>query len=100
RKPVSETWWLLFQGPSLARRELEKPDDGDEKKRPEIRTAEALRPPLPMRIFTTVLIPGVFLLIIGILVYADKILAFLPPGIRQMIPADIVEALDYLGMMP
>ena len=100
RKPVTETWWLLFEGPSPARRELEKPDDGGDKKKPEVRKAEALRPPTPMRIFTTVLIPGAILLVMAFVVYADKILAFLPPGIRQMIPQDVVEALNYLGMMP
>ncbi len=100
RKPVTATWWLLFEGGSPARRELEKPVKGGDKKPPEVRKAEALRPPLPMRVFTTVLIPGAILLVMMILVYADKIFWFLPPGVRAMVPKEVVDALSYLGMVP
>lgn len=100
RKPVTATWWLLFEGRSPARRELEKPATGGEKKKPEVREAEALRPPLPMRVFTTVLIPGAILMVMMVLAYADKIFWFLPPGIRAMVPKEVADALGYLGMMP
>jgi len=100
RKPVTATWWLLFEGGAPARRELEKPVKGGDKKPPEVRKAEALRPPLPMRVFTTVLIPGAILLVMMILVYADKIFWFLPPGVRAMVPKEVVDALSYLGMVP
>ncbi len=78
RKPPTETWWLLFEGPSALRGELEQCWFED-KDKPAVSKADELPRPLFARVFTTVVIPLVILAVVGVVAFADLL-----PGI--MIP--------------
>jgi hypothetical protein len=78
RKPPSETWWLLFEGPSPLRGELEACVFED-KEQPAVAKADELPRPLFARVFTTVVIPLVILAVMGVLAYSDRLAGLVAP---------------------
>ena len=83
RAPEPETWWLLFEGASPRRRQLEDTSDLAEEGKgvPEVEKAKTLDLPFAIRFFTTVLIPAAVLLAVGVAVFADKIAALFGYGV-------------------
>ena len=75
RKPVPETWWLQFEGPSPARRALEDTStlSDEAKKKAEVTQTPARDLPRPIRFFMTVVIPTVVMAAVGVFIFIDKI---------------------------
>lgn len=81
RPPVTEIWWLLFEGPSPRRRQLElgvEDDDADDdmRRRP-IDKPPQVQGPMVFRLALGVLIPLAFLIVIGLMIFGQQILAAL-----------------------
>lgn len=78
REPVTETWWLLFEGPSGRRRQLElgveDEDADDDMRRRPIESPEQVQGPLVFRLALGVLFPLAFLILVGLLVFGQQIL--------------------------
>jgi len=89
RTPEPETWWLLFEGASPRRRQLEDTSDLPEegKGTPEVHKAKALDLPFVIRFITTVLVPAAVLIAVGLAVFADKIASVF--GYRVVWPWDL-----------
>jgi hypothetical protein len=91
RKPAAETWWMLFQGPSSLRADIEAgkvggkaggmagaTEDTPERSLPHgIERATEVKAPRAIRLIIGVVVPTIFVMVMMLAAFLDKIIALL-----------------------